>query len=218
MSDNQQTDKRTDKETAARLLAEYPKTYAEQLGIDVGKNTPSALFRLMCFALLSSARISAGLALAGARALADAGLTTTATMSEASWEERTRVLNESGYARYDERTSTMLGDTSSFLLDTYRGDLRKLRERADRDPTRERKLLQDLKGIGPVGADIFLREVQAVWDELLPYVDQRAAKAAAKLGLPTDATQLARLVSGKDLPRLVSAVVQSSLSGKARKP
>jgi hypothetical protein len=39
-------------------------------------------------------------------------------------------------------------------------------------------------GIGPVGADVFLREAQAEWPELRPCVDARAQYAARQFGLP----------------------------------
>ncbi len=51
-------------------------------------------------------------------------------MAAASWADRAEVLNGAGYARYDERTSTMLGQTAELLLRDYGGDLRRLRERA----------------------------------------------------------------------------------------
>jgi len=62
----------------------------------------------------------------------------------------------------------MLGDLCSHLLDEYSGDLQRLRDAADRDPAAERKMLKAFKGLGDVGVDIFLREAQAVWDELIP--------------------------------------------------
>ena len=64
------------------------------------------------------------------------------------------------------KTSRMLADTSELLLKRYDGDLRKLREVAEREPAREKELLMECKDIGPVGADIFLREVQVAWMEL----------------------------------------------------
>src|SRR5207248_1977231 len=82
---------------------------------------------------------------------------------------RARVLNESGYARYDERTSTALADTAQLIVDRYGGDLRRLRRAADRDPTVERRLLKQCKGIGDVGVDIFFREAQRTWAELYPF-------------------------------------------------
>ncbi len=132
-------------------------------------------------------------------------------MAAVSWAERTKVLNRSGYARYDESTSRYIADTTTLLLDRYDGDLRKLREAAERDPARERDLLKKFKGIGEVGADIFFREAQVAWDELYPFADKRALAAAEKLGLGGDPKALARLVSREDLPRLLTALVRVDL-------
>jgi hypothetical protein len=146
------------------------------------------------------------------RALAKQGWTTAEKMAATSWEQRTRTLNEAGYARYDESTSRMLGDTAELLLDKYRGDLRQLRAAAERDPQRERTLLKECKGIGDVGADIFCREAQVAWDELFPFADRRALQAAGRLGLDDDAGRLAKRVSRKDYPRLLAALVRTGLA------
>lgn len=134
-------------------------------------------------------------------------------MAAASWEDRARVLNEAGYARYDERTSSMLAETSELLLDRYRGDLRRLRAEADHDPAGERRLLKQFKGVGDVGVDIFFREVQRPWSELYPTADRRALKAAERLGLGQDVGDLGRLADGDDLVRLVSGLVRVDLDG-----
>lgn len=194
------------------LLDRYPRSYAEQLGIR-SLTTPSPLFRLLVMALLMSARIRASIALDAARALSQQRWTTAQRMADATWEQRTRVLNHAGYARYDERTATMLGDTAALLLDRYGGDLRGLRDAAERDPEAERRLLKQCKGIGDVGVDIFFREVQRTWAELHPYADGRALRAADRLGLGSDGAGLARLVGRQDFPRLVSALVQADLDG-----
>ncbi len=65
----------------------------------------------------------------------------------------------------------MLGDTAQQPLDRYAGDLRKLRAAAGRRPDQERTLLNQFKGIGEVGADTSLREIQLVWDEVRPFWD-----------------------------------------------
>jgi endonuclease III len=197
--------------TVEVLLRCYGKTYAEALSIDLARGTPSALFQWLCASLLFSARIRADAALEAARALFREGLTTAEKMASATWEERTRILNHAGYARYDESTSRMLGETSRMILDHYRGDLRNLREAASRDPQEERRLLEQFKGIGDVGADIFMREVQLVWDELFPFADRRALRAAQKLGLGADAQSLARRVKAAQFPRLVAALVRTDL-------
>ena len=197
----------------AALLEQHGQTYAEQLGIDLEDGTPSPLFRWLCAALLMSARISAATAVDAARALADQGWTTAAKMADATWEQRTRTLNRAGYARYDESTSRMLGDTAEMLQEKYQGDLRKLRDAAERDPERERALLKECKGIGEVGVDIFMREAQITWPELYPFADRKAQEAAAELGLDEDPHALADRVPRKDFPRLLTALVRASLQG-----
>src|SRR5215211_8055511 len=97
------------------------------------------------------------------------------------------------------------------LLDRYKGDLRRLREEAGRQPSTERKLISEFKGIGDVGADIFFREVQREWSELFPFADKRALQAAERFGLATDAGSLAELTSRADLPRLINALVRADL-------
>ena len=194
------------------LLERHGETYAAELGIDLERNTPSVLYRWLCAATLLSARIGADIAMQAARALAEQGWTTAQKMADATWEQRTRALNQAGYARYDESTSRMLGDTAEMLLDKYRGDLRRLRDAAGRDPGRERALLKECKGIGEVGADIFCREAQVAWDELFPFADRRALEAAGRLGLEDDAARLARRVARKDYPRLLAALVRTALA------
>ena len=194
------------------LLERHGQTYAAELGIDLERDTPSALYRWLCAATLLSARIGADIAMQATRALAEQGWTTAQKMADATWEQRTRALNQAGYARYDESTSRMLGDTAEMLLDKYRGDLRRLRDAAGRDPGRERALLKECKGIGEVGADIFCREAQVAWDELFPFADRRALEAAGRLGLEDDAARLARRVARKDYPRLLAALVRTALA------
>jgi endonuclease III len=195
------------------LLNRHGRTYADELGIDVTADTPSPLFRLLCFALLTSARISTDIAVAAAKALADEGLTTVDKMAGSTWRQRTDILNASGYARYDESTSRMLGETADLLADRYGGDLRKLRAQANGDVAKLRRLLTECKGIGDTGANIFLREVQAVWDEVYPFADDRTLKTARRLGLKGDAEALASEVSKRDFPRLVAALVRAGLAG-----
>ncbi|MFP4002242.1 MAG: hypothetical protein ACLFV8_00600 [Alphaproteobacteria bacterium] len=194
------------------LLEEHGRLYSDELGIDLSKNTPSVLFRWLCASLLLSARISSELAMKAARALSDAGWTTAQKMAGSTWEERVKVLNRSGYARYDESTSRMLGDTVAHMIDRYDGDLRRLREEAGQSPGRERKLLKEFKGVGDVGADIFFRETQTAWEELYPFADKKALSAAGRLDLPGSADGLAALAGKKDFARLVAALVRTSLS------
>lgn len=197
---------------ATTVMKRYGRTYAEEAGIHPEKNTPSALFQLLYLSLMLSARIAARNAVEAASALRKAGLTTAQKMAGASWQARVDVITWHGYKRYDESTSTMLGQTAELALERYKGDLRRLREAAGRDVARERALLQEFKGIGKVGADIFLREVQGVWDEAYPYADRKVLDAASKLDLPTEPDRLARLVSKADFPRFTAGLIRTALA------
>lgn len=197
---------------AKTLLDRFGQTYAEELRIPIEKNTPAPLFQLLCAAMLYSARIPARNATTAIRALIDAGLTTPKKMVEASWQDRVDVITWHGYKRYDESAARMLGETAQLVLDRYHGDLRRLRQEADRDVDLEKKLLQQFKGIGNVGADIFLREVQLAWDEVYPYADAKVLRAAKRLELADDVQALARLTSRRRFPRLVAALVRTDLA------
>jgi hypothetical protein len=199
----------------AAVLNRHGQTYAEELGIDLERGGPSALFRMLVAAMLFSAPIGTRQGLTAARGLTDQGWTTARKMAATTWHDRVRVLGEHGYARYGDRTGAMLGEASALLLDRYRGDLRKLREEAGRDPGRERALLKQVKGIGDVAVDIFFREVQVVWDELYPYADPRPIDAARQLGLGADPRGLADLADGGDherFARLVAGLVRVRLA------
>ena len=188
-------------------------TLAEDMGIDVGSNDPKNLFCLLIGSLLLSARIGHELAMRSARILFQRGWTTPQKMAKTTWEQRVKALDEGGYVRYDERTSTMLGETAQMVIDKYAGDLRKLREAARvgdgrPDPARERKLLKEFKGIGDVGANIFFREAQLVWPELYPFADDRILQTAKQVGLPPQPGKLAELVHRKrDFVRLVDSLI-----------
>ena len=88
------------------VLDRYPSSFADQLGIR-RLDRPGQLFQLLVMSTLMSARIRASVAFDASRALFDAGWTTAAHMAESDWADRARTLNEAGYARYDERTSSM---------------------------------------------------------------------------------------------------------------
>jgi len=195
------------RELVQRILGRYPRTDAQEVGIR-SLDSPSGLFQLLVMATLMSARIRSSTARQAAQALFAQRWTNARAMASATWVARTEVLNHAGYARYDERTSRMLGETAALLLDRYRGDLRRLREEANREPAAERRLLKLCKGMGDVGVDIFFREVQCSWSEIYPFADRRALGAAGRLGLGTDAAALCRWADGADFVRLVVGLVR----------
>ncbi|TJZ44498.1 endonuclease [Streptomyces piniterrae] len=195
-----------DEAVVRALLDRHGRTYAAQAGIKL-RDTPAPLYQLLVLSLLLSARIRSDTAVAAARALFTAGMRDARRMAEATWQQRVDALGEGGYRRYDERTSTQLGEGAELLLERYKGDLRRLREGTD-----PKKLLREVPGIGPTGVDIFLREAQAVWPEFSPYLDRKALDGAERLGLPASPGKLVSLVAEADLPRLAAGLVRTALS------
>jgi endonuclease III len=198
---------------ARSLVKSYGATLAESLGVDLVRAGPSDLFRLLCAAMLTGAPIRHSVALQAARALAENGWTNPRALASSRKSQRGRVLRKAGYARWNERAATMLGDSAKAIVERWRGDLRLLRLEADRDPQQERRLLKELPGVGDVVVDIFFRDLQLVWDELAPFADRRALEVAKSLKLPADSKRLARLVPKRDFPRLVAALVNVNLQG-----
>ncbi len=197
----------TQRDLAHRLLQQHGRTFAEDAGITL-RDKPSPLWRLLVLSLLLSARIDSRIAIASAKELSRAGWRTPRRMRAATWQQRVEALGRGGYRRYDERTSTQLGEAAELVLDRWGGDLRRLHAEGGSEPARLADLLQEVKGIGPAGASIFLREVQAVWPDLRPYVDDLALQGARSAGLPDDSGRLADLVGPTDVPRLVAACVR----------
>ncbi|GHE46098.1 MULTISPECIES: hypothetical protein [Streptomyces] len=200
--------------TVGKLMDRYGRTHAEEAGITL-RNTPAPLYQLLVLCVLFSVRIKADIAVAAARELFGAGWRTPRAMAESSWQDRVDALGRAHYRRYDESTATALGSGAELVVERYRGDLRRLRDRADGDPARIRELLQEVPRIGPVGADIFCREAQALWPELCPSFDDRAREAASELGLPTTPGGLEHLVDAASLPKLAAALVRVGLSKNA---
>jgi endonuclease III len=192
------------------LLDAHGRTYADEAGIHL-KDTPQPLYRLLVLAHLLSARIRASVALATARALHEAGLRDPRRMAQADWQERVDALGRGGYRRYDERTATQLGEAAELLNERWGGDLRRLRREADGKVSELRHLLQEFPGIGPAGADIFLREAQGVWPEAAPYLDAKALQGAERLNLPKDTERLVELAGDTDPAVLAAALVRAAV-------
>ncbi|MEU9829567.1 hypothetical protein [Micromonospora chersina] len=199
-----------DRNVARALLDRQSRTYAEEAGITIA-DRPGPLYQLLVLTTLLSTRIRACVAVAAARELFAAGWRTPQAMDAASWQERVDALGRGHYRRYDERTATMLGTGARLCLDRWHGDLRRMHKEAGGDRSVLRRLLTEFPGIGPTGADIFLREVQAVWPDVRPYADRRTLAGARRLGLPANPGGLAGLVGEADFGRLASALVRVAL-------
>ena len=203
-----------DRELAGVVLERHGRTFADEAGIDL-RDAVDPLFRLLCLSLLLATERNSEYGLQAVPLLLDAGFTSAPDVAEADPEALMDVLAEAKYARRLEQHADRLQESARHLLEAYDGDLRQLRTAADADVGAMAERLQEFKGIADVGSQIFLREVQAVWPEVRPSLDDRARGGAAALGLPTDAGALGELVAGDDLARLVCALVRVDIAGDA---
>lgn len=105
-------------------------------------------------------------------------------------------------------------DDAATIINDYGGKFDKLREVAGNEPGAERALLKKFRGVGDGGVDIFFREVQLVWDEVFPFADKKALKAARLVGLREHPRALAELCGNDKTTyvRLVAGLVRIELA------
>lgn len=191
-------------------------TYCEQAGITL-RDSPAPLYQTLVLATLLAKPIGADLAVAASRELRGAGMRTPAAMRAATWQQRVDALGRGRYRRYDESTATILDKSAAVVIERYRGDLRRLAAAVDGDVARAEGLLQEIPGIGPSGAAIFLREVQRVWPWVAPYVDDRVLAGARRAGLPgsPDGLRRALALSRTDVAAACAGLVRIGLDREA---
>jgi len=182
-----------------KLLAEFP-SYSEELGIDL--TTPAGRFKWFLASILFGARISEKIASNTYEEFEKAGADTAEKILSAGWDELVRILDEGGYVRYDESTATNRLNIMADLKEIY-GSLEDLYEGSS-DTEDLEKRLQDFKGVGPVTAQIFLRELRGVWD-VDPEASKRAEEAAKCLGIDLQEFE------GEKLSRVEAALVKLHL-------
>ena len=167
-----------DKDKIDALLSKYGvQPLQDTILLKQNEAKPETLLALLYLAMLSSARISHELAYKSLQCLNAANYQDIGTLKKSTWQERTEVLTKGGYTRYREKTATALGNLAYFIEKEYGAlclntdppphclqltsftsldsDLNNLLQKADSSPTKVRKLLQEIKGIGKVGTDIF---------------------------------------------------------------
>lgn len=203
------------KDVADALIEAQGRLFSVEMGADIARDQPAQWFHWLVGAILMSSRIGHANAVRAAAALKREKLHTVEGILGSERSRRIKVLNENGYARYDNQGADYIHAAADLAKERYDGDLRRLREEAA-DPQAIADALTGFKGIGKVGAEIFCREAQMVWTELHPQAGGPALDAAAELGLPKDAKRLAGLAGSPErMARLVAALTRAALDGPA---
>lgn len=168
-----------------RLIESLGGMYSRELGIDLSEPDRVRIFRWFLAAKLMGARIPTRAALSTWREFARRGVDTPEGIRQTGWDGLVAILDEGGYARYDFSTATRLLAIAGDILERYHGDLNVLHDRSDGPRDLEVRLMGLGKGIGPVTANIFLREMRSVWPKADPAVSPLALLAARDLGIAT---------------------------------
>lgn len=127
------------------------------------------------------------------------------------------IMREGHYVRYDERKSAQIIRDCEKLLEEYGGSLRRLHDESTDSRELERRLT-DFYGIGPVTANIFLRELRPFWQKANPKpLEQVVARAKKKhislRNVPLKSIQFTRLEA-----KLVRELRAEGEMRKMRKP
>jgi endonuclease III len=182
------------------LLNRFGRGFAEECGVHVTSN-PASLLHLLCLSVLLARSDDYHRAASTTRAMRDRGWENATRLARADQQERTRVIRDQGWPRADELANA-LGGLADAVIEQYHGDLRRLRNKAGHDPTRERQELVRLPGVDDRVVDLFFRDVQVVWHEVAPFADRRALAAAHRLGLGESTADLATRAGSADSERL----------------
>ncbi len=165
-----------------RVIEAMGGMYSRELGIDLSKPDAAQAFRWLLAAKLMGARIATKTALSAWRELDRCRVGTPAAVLRTGWDGLVAILDRGGYARYDFSTATKLLAIAGDLVERYGGDLNVLHDRSDGPGDLEARLTALGKGIGPVTANIFLREMRDAWPKADPALSPLAVLAARDLG------------------------------------
>lgn len=167
--------------SVVELLASTPGRYSTELGIDLDAGG-SAADRWFLAATLFGARISAQLATRTYRALAGAGIESIGDVRRVHRSRLIRMLDEGGYARYDERTATRLKHLAEVVVRQFPFGLDAWGQSVA-EPDVLAQHLDALPGWGPITVSIFLRELRGRWPAARLEPSERVQVSAAGLGL-----------------------------------
>ena len=154
-------------------------TYSQELGLDLSK--PEDRFKWFLASILFAKRISAETAKETYLYFEQEELTSPNAILHAGWDRLVEVLDSGGYTRYDFSTATNLLGIAKTLKEKY-GDLERLHAESSSAEDLESRL-HEFKGVGPVGVNIFLRELRGIWVKAKPRPSPMAIAQAQKIGL-----------------------------------
>lgn len=138
-----------------------PVHHASDFGIDV-LSGDTDMFRWFLLAYLFGKPIQSTVAAQTWRLFIDRGIDTPWVILQLPARKLVRLLDEGKYTRYDEVMTRALRTCMEQLIRDYEGSLMQMHENSlDEDEFSKR--LQELYGVGPKTAEIFMRETEELF-------------------------------------------------------
>lgn len=156
-----------------------PSINSKTLGIDLSSRTESQTFRWLMACLLFGKPIRQDVAAAAYASLIKAGITSLNKLQKTEWDALVTLLDKAHYVRYDFSTATKLLQVAQDISTQY-GSVTKLLKQSSYTHDAACRL-QSFKGVGPVTASIFLRDISPVWFKPFDPHDFAAAKQATNV-------------------------------------
>lgn len=164
------------------LIEELGGKFSTALGIDLESRDSKEISKWFLAAILFGARIGESIVIKTYQEFVRRGVTTPQAILDTGWDGLVEILDAGGYVRYDYKTATKLLEIADKLEKEYQGDLNLLHEQT-KEPRNLEKRLLEFKGVGPMTANIFLRELRGIWEKAEPLPGKLALLAAQNLGL-----------------------------------
>ena len=185
------------------LIEEFGLPFSSSLGINLQEGKEKEMFKWFLASVLFGKRISLRIAAKTYEQFKSSNVLTLKAITDTGWGGLVKILDDGGYVRYDFSTASKLLNLVKQLQQKY-GSLTELHKQAKDSKDLEHKLIQ-FKGIGPVTANIFLRELRTVWKKADPEPLDFVKEQAAKLGI--DLNKFRRKT--KRFVRLETALIRS---------
>ncbi len=165
-----------------KILRECGKKYSDILGIKLGSRRESEFFKWFIASMFFGARITEAIAINTYKEFRKRKLLSYRNMKKASWQKLVDALDEGGYVRYDFSTADDLMACMKLLGKKYGGRVSRIHEKASGSRDLEERLLE-FRGVGPVTAAIFLRDLRCVWKRAEPELTPLENAGARALGI-----------------------------------
>lgn len=134
------------------------KIFSDELGIDLKSQKESEVFKWFLACLLFGKPIQQEVAKRTYFEFVKEGLVSPKAIAKAGWDKLVKVLDRGHYVRYDFSTATKLLDVCKTLKEKYGTVSALIKKSKNRQDLMRR--LEEFKGIGPITARIFLRDIK----------------------------------------------------------